>query len=131
MQISETPTELFTPSMLDALLARWRSLPGQTGGPMRASEADRIAQARTILRRTVESLVCNLPPADQTLFERLQAASDLHTWRTHFFDCFDLMARSRGVAVAVLRLHDLHRLLQDDEAAYAHPRPAARTLASV
>jgi hypothetical protein len=117
--------------MLDALLARWKSLPGQTSDSMRASEADRIVQARTILRRTVEGLVCSLPPADQTLFERLQATGDLHTWRTHFFDCFDLMARSRGVAVAVLRLHDLHRLLQDDEAAYAQSSPAARAHASV
>jgi hypothetical protein len=117
MPFSDSPEPLFTPSMLDALLARWSSLPGHDAsvGSEHSSPAQRMNQARDILRATLDDLLPCLSPGDQALYARLLAARELHAWRTHFFDCFDLMARTRGAAIAVLRLHALYSLLRDTE----------------
>ncbi len=114
MPTCEHPPPLFTPSMLDALLARWKSLPHQDS-PCPASPVDRMSLARSILRTTVEHHLPRMSPDDQALYARLLAAREAHAWRNHFFECFDLMARTAGAAVAVLRLHELHRLLREGE----------------
>lgn len=123
MQPCESPDPVFTPPMLDALLARWKSLPSPDSGHTNASAAQRMNQARAILSLTVESQLPHMSPGDQALYARLLAAREAQAWRTHFFDCFDLMARTRGAAIAVLRLHDLYRLLSDGKPASAQHTP--------
>lgn len=131
MHPCESPEFLFTPPMLDALLARWRSLPGHSSDHSQTSAAQRVTQARAILSLTVESQLPHMSPADQALYARLLAAREAQAWRTHFFDCFDLMARTRGAAIAVLRLHDLYRLLCDGKPAVAQDIPGELDLARV
>lgn len=128
MQTCEHPQPLFTPLMLDTLLARWKSLPGHDS-PSHASPVDRMSQARSILRATVEQHLPRMSPDDQALYARLLAAREAQAWRNHFFDCFDLMARTRGAAVAVLRLHELHRLLREGEPVGRNRAAGERSLA--
>lgn len=123
MPFCESPEPVFTPSMLDALLARWKALPGNDTVSRAADPADRMNQARSILRTAVESQFENMSPGDQALYARLLAAREAKAWRTHLFDCFDLMARASGAAIAVLKLQELHQLLRDAEP--ISPRPAA------
>lgn len=115
MHTDASPPPLFTPSMLDTLLARWKSIPHPEASDPQPSPADRTGHARAIFRQTLERHLPHMTPADQALYARLVAAREVQAWRTHFFDCFDLMARTRGAAIAVLRLHDLHNLLRDPD----------------
>ena len=128
MPTCEHPQPLFTPSMLDALLARWKSLPHHDS-PFHDSPVDRMSLARSILRATVEHHLPRMSPDDQALYARLLAAREAQAWRNHFFDCFDLMVRTCGASVAVLRLHELHRLLREREQVGRNPTAVERALA--
>lgn len=129
MPPGDSQEPLFTPSMLDTLLARWSSLPDHHARIDHTSPAHRVCQARDILRLTIEDMLPSLSPGDQALYARLLAAREAHAWRTHFFDCFDLMARTRGAAIAVLRLHALYSLLRDTEPASTHTAATERPFA--
>lgn len=106
---------LLSPSMLDTLLARWSTLPESDHCGRVQADVERVAQARAILMKAVGCYLTHLPSVDQVLYARLLSARSPGAWRNQFFDCFDLMTRTRGITIAVLRLHDLHRLLLEDQ----------------
>lgn len=106
--LAESPS---TSSMLDMLISRWQVSPsGETlfcDPPAGAME-----RARSIVAQTVGHYVNYLEPSDQALYNSLISAPDAPSLRALFFQCFDLMVRTRGTALAVLRLHELYRLVR-------------------
>ncbi len=113
--MQQNTTALLSPSMLDTLIARWSTLPAGTHNQRAQADVERVAQARAILMKAVGCYLMHLPAADQALYARLLSARSPGAWRDQFFDCFDLMTRTCGITIAVLRLHDLHRLLLEDQ----------------
>ena len=99
-----------TSVMLDMLLARWQQAP-RTEAPG-GGQAEALERARKILAQTVGHCVPHLSPADQELYRALIDSPDPRALRERFFACFDLLVRTRGTALAVLRLHELYRLLR-------------------
>lgn len=102
---------LNTNAIFDMLLSRWSALP-ETGVVPGQGDTEHMASARCLL---VEALARYLPwlePADLVLYERLLQARDADELSGMFFRCFDLLVRVRGVAVGVLRAHELFKLLQ-------------------
>lgn len=113
---------LFTPPMLDSLLERWQSLPYHDAKGADALPAARMNQARAILKKTVEGHLPHMGPDDRALYARFMASHEPQAWNERLFDCFDLMARTRGAVIAVLHLRDLYCLLRPTDTA---PAPAA------
>ncbi len=101
----------FTASMLDMLMVRWQSVPCPET-PSRPSPADAMERARGIIVQTVGHYVDYLEPTDQALYDRLTTLAKPESLRELLFQCFDLMVRTRGPAVAVLRAHEIHRLVR-------------------
>lgn len=100
----------FTSSMLDTLLTRWHDAPWLPNIAPQAP-ADPMAQARELIALTLGPCADRLDAQDRSLYARLLAASDRHELRSAFFTCFDLMVRTRGPAIAMVRLRELHRLV--------------------
>lgn len=100
-----------TSSMLDMLMARWQLAPRQDTAAHEAP-GDAMERARNTIVQTVGHYVTYLEPADQALYATLIATTDPESLRGLFFQCFDLMVRTRGPAIAVLRLHELYRLMR-------------------
>lgn len=105
--LAEAPS---TSCMLDMLISRWQVSPRAES--LSAEPADAMERARSTIIQTVGHYVDYLEPGDQALYAQLIAASDAPTLRALFFQCFDLMVRTRGTALAVLRLHELYRLVR-------------------
>lgn len=127
MQSTDSASPRFTPSMLDALIKRWKAGPTPPPTKSFASASHRMAQARGILVQAIGAYLPHLAPNDQALYARLVATREIDGLRAHFFDCFDLMVRTRGAAIAVLRIQELHRLLRDTPSV---PQPARRECAT-
>jgi hypothetical protein len=106
--VAEPPS---TSSMLDMLMARWQLAPRHD---MATHECpgDAMERARATIVQTVGHYVNYLESADQDLYATLIGATDPESLRGLFFECFDLMVRTRGPAIAVLRLHELYRLMR-------------------
>lgn len=100
-----------TSTMLSMLLARWQLAP-RTESAQGAVSAEALERARQLIVQTVGHYVDYLDPDDQSLYAELVASPDARGMRERFFGCFDLLVRTRGVALAVLRLHELYRLLR-------------------
>ena len=100
----------FTASMLDTLLTRWQEAPWlPTVAPQ--IPADPMASALELIAQTVGPFEDRLGPHDRCVYASLMALSDSDELRDAFFTCFDLMVRTRGPAIAMVRLRELHRLL--------------------
>jgi hypothetical protein len=106
--VAEWPS---TSSMLDMLMARWQLAPRHETAA-HESPNDAMERARATIEQTVGHYVSYLEPADQALYATLIATTDPESLRDLFFECFDLMVRTRGPAIAVLRLHELYRLMR-------------------
>lgn len=106
--VAEWPS---TSSMLDMLMARWQLAPRHETAA-HESPGDAMERARATIEQTVGHYVSYLEPADQALYATLIATTDPESLRDLFFECFDLMVRTRGPAIAVLRLHELYRLMR-------------------
>lgn len=105
--LAESPS---TSCMLDLLIARWQVSPH---AELFSDEpVDTMERARNTIVQTVGHYVDYLEPSDKALYASLIAASDAPALRALFFQCFDLMVRTRGTALAVLRLHELYRLVR-------------------
>lgn len=100
-----------TSSMLDMLMARWQATP-PPARPSPPSPADALERARDIVIQTLGHYVKHLEAADQALYATLVSLADIDELRGLFFQCFDLMARVRGPAIAVLHVHELYRLMR-------------------
>ena len=100
-----------TASMLDMLMARWQTAP-RPAAPPHESAADALERARGIVVQTVGHYVNYLEASDQALYATLISLTDAEALRELFFECFDLMVRTRGPAIAVLRVHELYRLVR-------------------
>lgn len=100
-----------TPSVLDTLMARWSALPDNAQDPHGPVDAERIAQARGVLMKTMERYQPYLSADDRALYGRLLCTRNPQDWQRQFFECFDLVARTRGITIAVLRLHELYGVL--------------------
>jgi len=100
-----------TSSMLDMLMARWRLAPRHDTAA-HESPGDPMERAHTIFVQTVGHYVNYMEPADQALYATLIATADPESLRSLFFECFDLLVRTRGPAIAVLRMHELYRLVR-------------------
>lgn len=123
MSPDATFDSLVTPSMLDGLMARWKCQSPATGRRMPPRDTTRAAQA--ILSKAVGRYVEFFTPADRSLYAAVLAARDPGELRALFFESFDLLVRTRGAAVAVLRIREIHELLRsgresDTEATAAH-----------
>lgn len=105
--LAEAPS---TSLMLSMLLARWQKTPRTESAPSVPAEA--VERARSLIVQTVGHYVDYLDPADQALYTELVSSPDARSIRERFFGCFDLLVRTRGAALAVLRLHELYRLLR-------------------
>ena len=111
-----TQDPLVTPSTLDGMMARWTSeAPAGRGHPA----ADTTRAAKDILCQAVGRHAEFLAPADRALYGSLMTARDAAELRALFFELFDLLVRTRGPALAVLRIRELHGLLRVDQAAPA------------
>jgi hypothetical protein len=106
--LAEAPS---TSIMLSMLLARWQKTPRTENAPA-GVPAEALERARSLIVQTVGHYVDYLDPADQALYTELVSSPDARSIRERFFGCFDLLVRTRGAALAVLRLHELHRLLR-------------------
>lgn len=106
--VAEPPS---TASMLDMLMARWQLAPRHDTAA-HESPGDAMERARTTIVQTMGHYVNYLEPADQALYTTLISTTDPESLRDLFFECFDLMVRTRGPAIAVLRLHELYRLMR-------------------
>ncbi|MBL0919747.1 MAG: hypothetical protein IBJ14_13680 [Hydrogenophaga sp.] len=104
-----------TDALLSALLTRWdiahaRDATASVGeiddalGPME--------RVRLVLERTLSDYAPYFDASDSSLYRRLLDTRDVETLSALFFRCFDLMVRSRGLAIAVLRQHEIYRVLQ-------------------
>lgn len=100
-----------TSSMLDMLMARWQMAP-RPDTAQHESPADAMERARNIVIQTVGHYVNYLEAADQALYATLISLTEAEALRELFFECFDLMVRTRGPAIAVLRVHELYRLVR-------------------
>lgn len=100
-----------THAMFDILLTRWSAADGSEA-ILSDQGAEHMRQARRLLKETLSRYLPWLDAADVALCERLLQARDADELSEQFFRCFDLMVRVRGTAVAVLRMHELFRLLQ-------------------
>lgn len=100
-----------TASMLDMLMARWQMAPRPDPQPHESPSAA-MERARGIVVQTVGHYVNYLEAPDQALYATLISLTDPEALREHFFQCFDLIVRTRGPAIAVLRMHELYRLLR-------------------
>ncbi len=100
-----------THAAFDALMSRWSALhDAHTSAGDHGVEHMRLA--RHLLDGTLSGYLPWMVPEDLALYQQLQQARDADELGALFFRCFDLMVRTRGMAVAVLRVHELFRLLQ-------------------
>lgn len=100
-----------THSMFTVLLARWDTAPGlPEATPPQAS--GHMHEARHVMKAAMQVYVPWMQPQDVALYDSLLQAPDADALSAQFFRCFDLMVRTRGTAIAVLRMHELYRLLQ-------------------
>lgn len=100
-----------TDAMLATLLARWCArLDPATDAP--DAQVPYLQQARRKVQQTLGGYLRWMSESDLSLYRRLMTAHDADEWSAQFFLCFDLMVRTRGAAIAVLRMHELFRLLQ-------------------
>jgi hypothetical protein len=115
-----------TPSVLDTLMARWSALPDTAQGPRAPVDAERLVQARGVLVKTMQRYLPYLSADDRALYGRLLGTRHPQDWQRQFFECFDLLARTRGLTIAVLRLHELYGVLRgsDHHEALAALQPA-------
>lgn len=110
--MSSATDPLFSPSTVDSLLARWATLPpADSDAPVLGSE-DVAARARTLFALTLGPYAPLMSPAHHAVYRRLLSLRDAESLRHHFFDAFDLLVRTRGAALAVLKLQELHQLLR-------------------
>lgn len=100
----------FTASMLDTLLMRWQEAPWLPNVAPQIP-ADPLAHARELISQTVGSHAERMSAHDRAAYARLLSLGDADELREAFFTCFDLMVRTRGPAIAMVRLRELHRLL--------------------
>jgi hypothetical protein len=110
-----------TPSLLDTLMARWSALPDTAQDPHAPTDPERILQARSVLMKTMERYLQYLSADDRVLYWRLLGTRNPQDWQRQLFDCFDLVARTRGITIAVLRLHELYGALHGR---HRHAAPA-------
>lgn len=110
MNLDATFDALVTPSMLDGLMARWKCQSPANVVRMPARDSTRAAQA--ILSNAIGRYVEFLTPSDRTLYAALLSAHEPRELRALFFESFDLLVRTRGPAVAVLRIREIHELLR-------------------
>lgn len=110
MNLDATFDALVTPSMLDGLMARWKCQSPVGGGRVAAPDSTTAAQA--ILSKAIGRYVEFLTPSDRTLYAALLSAHEPRELRALFFESFDLLVRTRGPAVAVLRIREIHELLR-------------------
>jgi hypothetical protein len=117
-----TPGSPVTPSVLDTLMARWSAPPDAAQAPpMALVDPERIVQARSVLVQTLERYTQYLSADDRALYGRLLGTRSPQDWQRQFFECFDLVARTRGIAIAVLRMHELYGVLHGSD---RHEAPA-------
>jgi hypothetical protein len=100
-----------TSSMFAVLLSRWNTGPEFTG-PGSLDATAHMKQARRTLRAALDPYLPWMLPQDVALYDSLLRSPDANALSDQFFRCFDLMVRTRGTAIAVLRMHELFRLLQ-------------------
>jgi hypothetical protein len=105
--LAETPS---TSIMLDMLLTRWQQAPRAEAPD--ACQAEALEHAQKLIVQTVGHCLPHLDPDDQALYQAIVTSPDARHMRERFFACFDLLVRTRGTALAVLRLHELYRLLR-------------------
>ncbi len=125
-----TAESAVTPWVLDTLMARWSALPDHRPVLVETVDVEPVAQARGVLMKTMERYLQYLSAEDLALYWRLLGTHHAKDWHEQLFDCFDLVCRTRGITIAVLRLHDLYRLLQarhpaEGPASIIQPIPAA------
>ena len=106
--LAEPPS---TSAMLSTLLARRQTAP-RSEEPQGTAPGEALERARSLIVQAVGPYVDHLGAADQALYADLVGSPDARSLREHFFGCFDLLVRTRGATLAVLRLHELHRLLR-------------------
>jgi hypothetical protein len=111
-----------TPPVLDTLMARWSARPDAAQGSHAPVDAERVMQARGVLVKTMARYLPYLSADDRALYGRLLGTRQPQDWQRQFFECFDLLARTRGLTIAVLRLHELYGVLHGSD---RHEAPAA------
>lgn len=95
-----------TATMLDGLLSRWKGKPRSDLARPSTAESTRAVQG--ILASAIGRYEAFLSPRDQALYATLMGARHPAEIRALFFEAFDLLVRTRGAAVAVLRIRDIH-----------------------
>lgn len=98
-------------AMLSLLLTRWSQGP-KAAAPAVADGHQPVGQARYKLEQALADYLPWMDAPDKALYDRLMRARHVDELGALFFRCFDLMVRTRGTAIAVLRMHELYRLLQ-------------------
>lgn len=118
IQVHCTHDPLVTPSTLDGMLARWASQEDIRG---ERPAHNGLQAAHDVLRQTIGRHAHFLTRSDLALYASLMATREPFEMRARFFETFDLLVRTRGPAVAVLRIRELHALLRITQAS---PVPA-------
>jgi len=98
-------------AMFSTLMSRWNTAP-ELQGLVPDDRATHMHEARHTLQATMGVYLPWMQPPDAALYIDLLRAPDADALSGQFFRCFDLMVRTRGTAIAVLRMHELYRLLQ-------------------
>jgi hypothetical protein len=94
------------------LLSRW----GEAAAPLNqrplASAQEAVVEARLLLSGSLDHFRPFMSAADAELYARLISAGEPRELGALYFACFDLLARNRGMAVAVVGMQELYRLLR-------------------
>lgn len=98
--------------VLSHLLSSWRGAAASVNHRPVASSQDAVVQARLLLAHSLDRFRPFMSMSDATLYQRLLDAREPRELGALYFVCFDLLARTRGIAVAVLGMQDLYRVLR-------------------
>lgn len=89
------------------LCDHWRNQENPGGASARASEA--VQRSIECARKTLEPYITCFSASDRRLYEQWMAARNKEDIKSLLFDCFQLMCRTRGPAVAIVRIQEIAR----------------------
>lgn len=106
------------------LLSRWGEAAAPSSQRPLASAQEAMVQARLLLSGSLDHFRPFMSAADVELHARLINAREPCELGALYFACFDLLARNRGMAVAVVGMQELYRLLRPFTEPNTLPGPA-------
>ncbi len=91
------------------LCEHWRHQ--EAPGSSCALQSEALQRSIECMSKTLEPYYTCLSVSDRQLYAEWKAARRKEDIRALLFDCFQLMCRTRGPAVAILRIQEIARLI--------------------